>query len=81
MRTLRFELATVRMGRGNARPAGKRGERVEFVAFARDGCLEIFRGTIAELSTKRRVLLRLDRSPDRALVPLDCLAAVKEVAI
>jgi hypothetical protein len=65
------------MGPGTARPSGKRGEAVEFVALVPDGCLELFRGTITDISTKGRVLLRSDRFPDRVRLPLDCLAAAQ----
>jgi hypothetical protein len=72
-----YVLSTTRMGPGTARPSGKHGEAVEFVALASDGCLELIRGTITDISTKGRVLLRSDRFPDRLRLPLDCLAAAQ----
>jgi hypothetical protein len=65
------------MGRGTARLAGKRGERIELAVFASDGCLELLRGKIVELSTQGRAIVRLDCLSGRARMPLECLAAVR----
>ncbi len=76
MITLYLEHSPVRPGPRARRPAGKRGERVEFCALSWDNCLEVYRGAIAETSSKGRVILTLDGRSERARVSLECCVAI-----